>query len=774
MWILILILVLAGAGAAMAVSEKKRQEKHRRLAEERRKKRMEALAKAREMNQLSYDHLPYDGEDGEELNVGEPADRHPAEEMKQEKAQDTRIYEPLDEKAEEAAKADDTQVVPEKLVEEAYEDRPQKSFVVDEAALDVLTGKFDYISEEMEEKEARKRQKRDQKLQKKEKTEDQKDEKASGWAVLGWALGAIGCIAAMLLFGYYFLKPSGTAQPAGTGVESSDPAQNVSEGSSEPSANQSEAEGDSDSQVSEPAEPPLSYQLMEEPHAVEATQPSNWNITWEIFDANDTNLTTFDRVDDISFGDSAAYFALPGIATFRGGNFRESGSFGTVNLSQKKFSSAAWTQYSASIPTGEGDGSWTGSGWTGQPLVVQWDDATKQIMNLYDSAKAKDGLIEVIYATLDGTIYFMDLETGEYTRDSLYLGMTFKGSGALDPRGYPLMYVGSGDFTLEGRNPHMYVISLIDGSVLYEYGGADPVAMRGWCGFDSSPLVDAETDTLIWPGENGVLYTIKLNTAYDAAAGTISIDPELTARIRYTTGRSSDESYWLGFECSVGIIDRYAYLSENGGMFYCINLDTMELVWAQDTKDDSNSTPVIDFDPKTGRGYIYTAPSLHWTAEDGWGSISIYKLDAITGEIVWQKEYDCGTVDGVSGGVQATPVIGRTGTNMEGLIIYPIARTPDLWGGAMVALDQTTGEEVWRWDMDHYAWSSPVAVYNEAGEGYLVAFDSQGGGFLLDGATGQMLDTTDVGSLVEATPVVYNNRIVVGTRGQLICGIDLQ
>lgn len=209
-------------------------------------------------------------------------------------------------------------------------------------------------------------------------------------------------------------------------------------------------------------------------------------------------------------------------------------------------------------------------------------------------------------------------------------------------------------------------------------------------------------------------------------------------------------------------------------MFYCMDLNTMEVVWAQDTKDDSNSSPVVSFDSNTGRAYVYTAPSLHWTAEGGFGSISIYKLDAITGEILWEHEYDCETVDGVSGGVQATPVLGRKGTTMENLIIYPIARTPDTWSERMVALDQETGEEVWYWEMDSYAWSSPVAVYTEDGTGYLIAFDSAGYGYLLDGATGQVLDSINVGSLVEASPAVYENRIIIGTRGQQIYAIDLQ
>ena len=800
MWILFAILVLGGAGAALTVSEKKRQEKRRQMAEERRKKRAEALAKAREASKIAYERVPHEEDHGEELDVGEPPVYKPAvqeEEDIQSEMEKTQVYDPAA-KSDEEQVSGDTKVMPEKLIDERQPvdewmepttdipqpAEPNRSFVVDENALDVLTGKFDYISEEMEEKEERRRQrleKKEQQKQLKEKKRQAKpqqngkaakqEEKTSALAVLGWVLGAIGCLGAVAVFGYYMLKPAEENEPAYNEV-----------GESVAIAEEKETEKDAETQEQGQEESGsvgdaavhTAAVLSETPHAVAATEPSNWNMTWEVFGSDDQTINGFDRVEDISFADTDSYFALPGIATFRGGNFRDSGTYGTVTLNSKTFSDRVWTQRSASIQTSDGDSAWTGSGWTGQPLVVQWDNETKQHMDLYDSAKAKENLVEVIYATLDGTIYFMDLETGEYTRDSIYLGMTFKGSGALDPRGYPLMYVGSGDYTVEGRSPRMYVISLIDGSVLYEYGWYDPVALRDWCSFDSSPLVDAETDTLIWPGENGILYSIKLNTVYDKAAGTVSVNPELTARTRYTSERSNADTYWLGYEASIAVIDRYAYLSENGGMFYCIDLDTMELVWAQDTKDDSNSTPVIEYDEETGKAYIYTAPSLHWTAEGGWGKISIYKLDAITGEIVWQKEYECGTEDGVSGGVQATPVIGKEGTNLENLIIYPIARTPDIWGGAVVAFDKETGSEVWRWEMDYYTWSSPVDVYTESGEGYLVLFDSQGGGFLLDGATGTLLDTTDVGSLVEASPIVYNNRIVVGTRGELIIGMDLQ
>jgi len=510
------------------------------------------------------------------------------------------------------------------------------------------------------------------------------------------------------------------------------------------------------------------------PKHTEGTDPYNWGIKWDII-AGGSIVDSYKREEKISFGTADEYFPFVGISAFRGDNYRSGATYGTADVAEKAISDI-WSIETGSLTTGSGTSSWTGSGWTGQPLVVKWDSETKAIMNMYGDVS--DDVVEVIYATLDGHIYFLDLETGNYTRDPIDVGMAFKGSGSLDPRGYPLLYVGSGDETVDGKRPRMFVISLIDGSILYEYGSEDEYALRKdndvWCAFDSSPLVDAETDTLIWPGENGILYTMKLNTNYDKEAGTISVSPEEAAKVRYTTARTTDDEYWLGFECSVVVIDHYAYLSENGGMFYCVDLNTMELIWAQDTKDDSNSTPVAEV-TSTGAAYIYTAPSLHWTAdENNHGTISIYKLNAEDGRIIWETSYECNTVSGVSGGVQASPLLGKEGTSLEGLIVYPIARTPNADGGILVALDTSTGEEVWRMEMSNYAWSSPVAVYEENGTGYIVQCDSKGNVFFVNGADGEVFDTESVGSLVEASPVVYNDTLVVGTKGQRIYGLRVR
>ena len=500
------------------------------------------------------------------------------------------------------------------------------------------------------------------------------------------------------------------------------------------------------------------------PTVSDSSNPENWGIKWEIIQGGSI-VDTYTPSAPISFGKPEEYFALPGIATFRGNNFRNSAVYGTAEITQKTISQA-WSSNIGSL------NGWPGSGWTGQPLMVQWDAETKAIMNMYPDKKAKENLVEVIYATLDGYIYFYDLDDGSYTRRPINVGMNFKGAGSLDPRGYPIMYVGSGDY-IGAKVPRIYAISLIDGSILYERSGSDSFALRdSWTAFDSSPLIDAETDTLIWPGENGILYTLKLNTVYDKAAGTLTIAPEEIVKTRYNTSRSNKSSYWLGYEPSAVIVDRYLYISENGGMFFCIDLDTMQLVWAQDTRDDSNSTPVFEWNGIDG-GYIYTAPSLHWTSKGGSGYICIYKLDAKTGEIVWEQRFDCYTVDGVSGGVQSTPLLGKPGTQLEGLILYTIARCPGTWNGKLVALDTKTGEIAWEKPMDNYTWSSPVAVYDAAGNAYIIICDSVGNMMLLDNS-GKTLSQISLGSNIEASPAVFNNTLVVGTRGGLVCGIKLK
>lgn len=515
------------------------------------------------------------------------------------------------------------------------------------------------------------------------------------------------------------------------------------------------------------------------PSPVAGTMPSDFGLE-EAIEDNGAVVDAYTRAEPIDFLEGDTYTELEGVITFRGNNFRDSAAYGTVTWTGQ--AAEPWTFSVGSMAKKSGSGSWTGCGWTGQPLIVKWPEETKRIMNLYDSAKNDPDLVEVIYATMDGHIYFLDLYTGEKTRDPINVGYPFKGAGALDPRGYPLMYVGSGDDSTAGDS-RAFIINLIDGTVLYEFGVEDGFALRDLSYFDSSALVDAETDTLIYPGESGILYTIKLNTQYDPNAGTISINPQ-TVKWRYKGARSlstdtvdGSQGWWLGIEDSAIIWREHAIFTDNGGHMICLNLNTMKAVWVQDTLDDTNCTPVLSLEGPDNHPYVYTSTSFHpnWRAsENSTAPIPIWKIDAVTGQIVAQNDtYHCQTIatpNQVSGGVQGTLAIGEK--DLEGLIFVPVAMTEGT-RGKLVALNTSDMSVKWECDFAGYPWSSPVAVYDDSGKGYLIQCNKTGYIHLIDGQTGEIISEMSLGSNVEASPAVYNNMVVVGTRGGLIYGMDL-
>ena len=493
------------------------------------------------------------------------------------------------------------------------------------------------------------------------------------------------------------------------------------------------------------------------PHSVDGTEPERLISSTAIMVDGEV-VEQYESDYEINFDLPERYTELEGIVTFRGDNFRSGAAYGTASVSSKTLTKA-WSKSTSGLSDTDGT-YWSGSGWTGQPLIVKWPEATrKNISAMYDWAREKEGLVEVIYATLDGHVYFYELTSGEYTRDPLNLGFNYKGAGALDPRGYPILYVGSGVDSVNGRS-RVKVVNLIDNSVMFEFGHNETFANRGWHMFDSSPLVSAETDQLIYPGENGILYIIHLNTKYNEQTGELSVDPDNIVKWKYNGVRSGSR-YWLGVESSAAIINNYIFLADNGGNLMCLDLNTLKLVWVQDVLDDTNCSPVVDVED--GHPYIYISTSFHY----GWRSYStaeipIFKIDAETGEIVWRTDYTCYTVQDLSGGVQGTIAVGKN--KLSDMIFVPIARTPGASSGTLAALKKDTGEVVWERETSMYSWSSPVDFYDADGNGYLLYCNSGFNMFLIDGKTGEQLDYMNLGGNIEASPAMYGNYAVVGTR----------
>lgn len=515
-----------------------------------------------------------------------------------------------------------------------------------------------------------------------------------------------------------------------------------------------------------PKKPSDRLLLSEKAIDTEDTTPSLFGFESDLM-VDNTLTNSYVRKEPIHL--QSPYTCLDGIITFRGNNDRDMTSFGTANLLEKKFAKQPlWEVKTGALKktVGDGNGVWAGSCWTGQPLIVRWPEKIRKAMNLYPDKKAKKDLTEVIYATCDGNIYFLDLDDGTETRDKISLGFPVKGTGSLYPDGTPLYFVGAGDSMGEDC-ARTFIIDLIQGKIIYEYGYDDEFSKRTdnnhFVAYDSSPLIDTATDTLIQPGENGILYTTKLNTRFNGT--TVSIAPETPVKFRYTTTRSRDDGYYLGMESSASLWDHYLYIADNCGDLYCIDLNTMQVIWVQNTVDDTNASPVLEENKKDMTASLYISSSLHFTKDqENKGTLKLEKINAATGELIWQLPYECETVDHISGGMQATALLGKE--SLSDYVYFAIARVNGLDKGQFLCINKETGKEAWHLNMEYYTWSSPIALYDKDGNGYLVVCDSKGNMYLIDGLTGKLYHKINLsGANIESTPAAFNNMIVIGTKG---------
>ena len=540
----------------------------------------------------------------------------------------------------------------------------------------------------------------------------------------------------------------------------------------------------------------------------DSANPSQFGFSGAI-KVNGKDVDSFTRSESLSFGRDNEYSALPGILTFGGNNYRNTFSYGTVTLTDKRLRES-WTKTIGAL------GNWSGTGWTGQPLIVQWPVETVAVMNVKQNYKdAAAPLTEVIYPAMDGNIYFLDLETGNATRDPINTGFIQKGTACLDPRGYPLLFVGQSIPTDNDEgNPasYVHVYSLISGEQIEQFGGFDWFARRKWQAYDGSPMI--ANDTLVYGGENGIFYTVKLNAQFDAAAGTVSVDPDGLIKSRYEgSGYSRDDAAgarWFGIESSVAAFRNYAFFTDNGGRLQCVDLNTMQIKYVVDVTDESDSSVVVEESYDDNTIYLYTGSQTRSKGSDlpdGFGYSYQRKINGLTGAIIWEKRWICATGDAsASGGIVATPSVGKG--QISNLVIYAFSlaaqsngaaatettETPDpaatdegtateaatqgevlpqlnasgtyTIGGRIVAYDKATGNIIWSIEQTNDYWSSPVLVYDAQGKGYLIMCDRGGYVTIYDASSGIMLNSIDIGSRIDSTPAVFNNLLVVGTRGK--------
>ena len=113
------------------------------------------------------------------------------------------------------------------------------------------------------------------------------------------------------------------------------------------------------------------------PHSVDGTEPVRLISKTDIM-VDGEIVEDYESDYVIDFDLPEKYTELEGVITFRGDNYRTGAAYGTAEMSNKKLTTA-WTKSTSGLS--DTDGSyWSGSGWTGQPLIVKWPEATRKNM----------------------------------------------------------------------------------------------------------------------------------------------------------------------------------------------------------------------------------------------------------------------------------------------------------------------------------------------------------------------------------------------------------
>ncbi len=466
-------------------------------------------------------------------------------------------------------------------------------------------------------------------------------------------------------------------------------------------------------------------------------------LDYELFGISETDST-----EQIVF--TTSYSEENGIFCFRGNPQRNNPVRGKLKGKPTAFR-LDWIFETAQDNRGTWGG---GSGWTGQPLVIQWPQNKKQ--QLYGATPdflSQTNNKEVIVGSLCGNIYFLDWEKGIPTRPHLTIQNPIKGTVSVDPRMNGLLVVGQG-IPSDSSRFGAYVFNMFSGREVYFRSGLDPTAHRGWGAFDSNSLIDPKSGYWFHPAENGQIYKAKIGN-----------DLTLTKPTKFNFKVNGKREH--GLEASMSAWNNLGFFGDNSGNVFCLDLMTMRPVWYFDNLDDTDASMVLDLQ-ENKHPYLYIGNEVDKQGETGMAYIR--KLDATTGKEIWKVGRECaatslnGRIN--SGGVLASVLPGKE--KAKNLVFGIFSRTHNSFAGEFVALNKSTGKEVYKIKLPNYSWASPIALYTKAGDCYLFFTDVFGNVYLVDGLTGKIIHKEHYGVVWESSPVAWGNRIVVGARGNQI------
>lgn len=381
---------------------------------------------------------------------------------------------------------------------------------------------------------------------------------------------------------------------------------------------------------------------------------------------------------------------------------------------------------------------WCGSGWTGQPSVIERENG-----------------VEVIVGTYDRRVHFIDGATGRPRRQPFATGDIIKGSVSVDPDGYPLLYTGSRDNFF-----HIVALDRPRPTELWRLAASDapePLWNDDWDG--NAAIVD---DYLFEGGENSWFYIVKLNRGYDAA-GLVTVNPQVVLRFPGYDQPFLDSlgDRDVSIENSPVLFGWHVYFSNSGGLLSGLDIsrlrespDSVRRTFRFWGGDDVNATIVAD-----ERGMLYVAAEEQRRNARSRQVGHLYSLDPKRpNPLRWSVRVPPGR-DG-HGGLYSTPAL-------FGQVLFVTTH-----GGALMAVDRDSGTVRWRLPLPPHAWSSPVVV-----DSTLIVADCEGAIRAFDVRRPERAPPLlwefrlPSGACIESTPAVWGGRIYVGARDGYVYGI---
>jgi outer membrane protein assembly factor BamB len=360
-----------------------------------------------------------------------------------------------------------------------------------------------------------------------------------------------------------------------------------------------------------------------------------------------------------------------------------------------------------------------------------------------------DGITEVIFGAYDHAVHFVDADTGEDLRPPFPTSDIIKGSVTLDPDGYPLLYFGSRDNKLR-----IVALDRDEPTLLWSI---DATEVNGiWNNdWDSNPVI--VDDIMYEGGENGWFFGVVLNRGYDSD-GKVTIDPDVVlAMPGYNDELLSNSGRNVSIESSVAVYDQRVYFTNSGGRVVGVDVSRIRegeapIVFDYYTGGDIDATPAIDAD-----GMLY---------------LSIEHEPSQMGPFERNRNLEVGQLVKLDPYTDGDPRLWGVDLTVSGNADSGSWASPALYGGMvyltthqgkLIAVDGETGEVVWSDEVGFHSWSSPVVV-NEV----LVAATCLGdirAYAVADPRAPDPLWTVNIaGSCLESTPAVWNGRIYLGSR----------